>query len=97
MAYSEIESNKLNHFNIQHDNFIYSKVRYDGKFQYLRCTLFRNLKCKGFGKIDKMTDKFIKTQERNHEAHVYNSNQIILRNKLKGAADTSSDRLRGFR
>ena len=41
-----------------------------------------------------MTDKFIKTQEHNHEAHVYNSNQIILRNKLKRAAETSSDRLR---
>ena len=94
MAYSEIESNKLNHFNIQHDNFIYSKVRCNGKFQYLRCTLFRNLKCKGFGKIDKMTDKFIKTQEHNHKAHVYNSNQIILRNKLKRAAETSSDILR---
>ena len=92
MAYAKIESNKLEHFNFE--DFIYSHVRSSVKYQYLRCTLYRNLKCKDFGKIDLTLNQFIQTQDHNHEVDAYKTKQIALRNKLKRAAETSSSRLR---
>ena len=59
MAYAKIESNKLEHFNYEFEDFIYSHVRSSVKSQYLRCTLYRNLNCKGFGKIDLTSNQFI--------------------------------------
>ena len=52
------------------------------------------MKCKGFGKIDLTLNQFIQTQDHNHEADAYKTRQIAPRNKLKRAAETSSDRLR---
>ena len=74
--------------------FIYSHVRSSSvKYQYLRCTLYINLKCKGFGNIDLTLNQFIQTQDHNHEVDAYKTKQISLRNKLKRAAETSSGRL----
>ena len=94
MAYSTIESNKLNYFNYEFEDFIYSNVRSNSKYRYLRCILYRKLKCKGFGKIDLYSNQFIPTQDHNHDTDAYKTQQIDLRNKLKRAAETSSDRLR---
>ena len=71
MAYAKIESNKLDHFNYEYEDFIYSQVRSSVKYQYLRCILFRNLKCKGFGKIDITLNQFIQMQDHNHETDAY--------------------------
>ena len=51
------------------------------------------MKCKGFGKIDLTLNQFIQTQDHNHEADAYKTKQIALRNKLKTAGETSSERL----
>ena len=54
------------------------------------------LKCKGFGKIELYLKQFIPTQDHNHDTDAYKTQQIDLRNKLKRAAETSSDRLRNI-
>ena len=88
------ESNKLNYFNYEFEGFIYSNVRSNSKYKYARCILYRRLKCKGFGKIDLYLNQFIITQDHNHDTDAYKTQQIDLQNKLKRAAETSSDRLR---
>ena len=69
-------------------------MRTSQQFTYVRCALNRSFGCPGYARIDYVTNTLITTSAHDHGEEVYKRGEYSLRNKLKRAAETSSERLR---
>ena len=94
MNFEVVEGKRLNSFHYQSGGYLYLKVRASKNFTYVRCTLYKNPGCKGFAKIDHDSNTLSLTHEHDHDENAYRQNEFVLKNKLKRAAETSSERLR---
>ena len=94
MQVTLVEGIKLNSFNYLSEGFLYVKVRTSQQFTYVRCTLNKSFGCPGYAKIDNVTNTLITTSAHDHGEEAYKRGVYSLRNKLKRAAETSSERLR---
>ena len=94
MNFVVVEGKRLNSIHYQSGGYLYLKVRDSKNFTYVRCTLYKNPGCKGFAKIDHESNTLVLTHEHDHDENAYRQNEFVLKNKLKRAAETSSERLR---
>ena len=94
MNFEVVEGKRLNSFHYQSGGYLYLKVRASKNFTYVRSTLYKNPGSKGFAKIDHDSNTLSLTHEHDHDENAYRQNEFVLKNKLKRAAETSSERLR---
>ena len=94
MEVTLVEGKKLNSVNYQSGGYLYTKVRSSQQFTYVRCTLNRSSGCPGYAKIDNALNTLIPTSAHDHGEEAYKIGESLLRNKLKRAAEISSERLR---
>ena len=61
---------------------------------YLKCTLAKECSCNGLAKVDTRVDLLEITRAHNHSQSDYNSDSIVLANRIKRAAESSTENLR---
>lgn len=96
MEYKIIEGKKLGSQNFECQGYLYIQSRQTETSIYLRCTLWRcgEKLCPGTGRIDRLLNVLYTKQMHNHTQAAYKSNLIALNNKLKRAAEISTENLR---
>ena len=93
MEYQIIEGKKLEFKNFRSNDFLYNRSSSNEHCTYLRCTLWRTrgIECPGFGKIIHETNLFHINKDHCHTIEAYKSEIIILNNKIKRAAEISTE------
>ena len=96
MEYSITEGKKLGTHNYSCQGYLYTRSSSSDKCIYLRCALWRShgIECRGFGRINNECNFFYLTQNHCHTEEAYKSKLIALNNKIKRAAENSTDSLR---
>ena len=96
MEYKIIEGKKLGSRNFECEGYRYTLSSQSKTSIYLRCTLWRCKErfCQGTGRIDRLLNLLYIKQIHNHTEAAYKSNIIALNNRLKRAAETSTNNLR---
>ena len=96
MEYKIIEGKKLGSRNFECEGYRFTLSSQSETSIYLRCTLWRCRErfCQGTGRIDRLLNLLYIKQIHNHTEAAYKSNIIALNNRLKRAAETSTDNLR---
>ena len=96
MEYRIIEGKKLGSHNYECGGFLYNRSSSTQQSAYLRCTLWRTreIECPGFGKISLENNLFYLNKNHCHSEEAYQSDIITLNNKIKRAAETTTENLR---
>ncbi|KAI6657091.1 hypothetical protein LOD99_15877 [Oopsacas minuta] len=96
MEYSVIEGKKIGSVNYECQSFRYIQSSSSSTSIYLRCTLWRckEIECHGTGRIHLTTNLFYLKKDHNHPEASYESSVIVLNNRIKRAAESSTGNLR---
>ena len=94
MQYSIFEGKRLNSLKNLKDGYRYSKSRESNCDIYFRCTLTKLCNCPGLANITATSSLFEVTNMHNHSPSEYMSDSIVLANRIKRAAESSTDGLR---
>ena len=90
MEFSIVEGKILHSFNFTSERYRYTKYRESNGIVYLRCTLAKQCTCGGLAKVSLVNLLGI-TREHNHSQD--KSDSIVLANKIKRKAESSTDNL----
>ena len=94
MEFSIVEGKRLNSLNYTSGGFRYSKYRESNGIIYLRCTLFKKSACHRLAKICDNSNLLVISKPYNHSISEYQADSIVLSNKIKRLAESSTDNLR---
>ena len=94
MEFSIVEGKRLHSFNFTSERYRYTKYRESNGVVYLRCTLAKQCTCGGLAKVDTAVNLWGITREHNHSQDEYKSDSIVLANRIKRKAESSTDNLR---
>ena len=94
MEYSIVEGKRLNSLNYLSNGYRYSKNRESNSNIYLRCTLAKLCNCPGLANITATRSLLEVTNMHNHSRSEYMSDSIVLANRIKRVAESSTDGLR---
>ena len=94
MEYSVVEGREVNTVNYASGGFLYVKVRSSQSCTYIKCSLNRASGCPGYAHINHVSNTLNVTHEHVHDENAYKHSEFALRNKLKRAAESSSEKLR---
>ena len=94
MEYSVVEGRKVNIVNYASGGFLYVKVCSSQSCTYVKCSLNRASGCPGYAHINHVSNTLNVTHEHVHDKNTYKNSEFALRNKLKRAAESSSEKLR---
>ena len=94
MEFSIVEGKKLNSLNYMSDGYRYNKYNESNGTIYLRCTLARSHGCSATAKILDTGNLLIITKTHNHSQTEHQTDTIILANRIKRVAETSTENLR---
>ena len=94
MEFSIVEGKKLNSLNYMSDGYRYNKYNESNGTIYLRFTLARSHGCSATAKILDTGNLLIITKTHNHSQTEHQTDTIILANRIKRVAETSTGNLR---
>ncbi|KAI6646365.1 hypothetical protein LOD99_9236 [Oopsacas minuta] len=96
MEYSVIEVKKIGSVNYECQSFRYNQSSSSSTSIYLRCALWscKEIECHGTGRIDLTTNLSHRKNYHNHTEASYGSSLIVLNNRIKRAAESSTGNLR---
>ena len=92
MEFSVIEGKKETNYIA--DGYRYNKNRENSGIIYLKCTLAKECSCNGLVKFDTRVNLLEITRAHNHSQSDYNFDSIVLANRIKRAAESSTENLR---
>ena len=94
MEYSVVEGKKSNSVNYISEGYRYVKYHENNGTIYLRCTLAKQKGCLSLAKIYTPENLLKMTKNHSHSQCDYGIDSIILTNRIKRAAELSTDNLR---
>ena len=94
MEFSIVEGKKLNSINYISDGYRYNKYNESKGTIYLRCTLARSHGCSATAKIPDTGILLIITKTHDHSQIEHQTDTIILANRIKRVAETSTENFR---
>ena len=94
MEFSLIEGKRKCSWNYIAEGYRYTKNRENNGIIYLKCTLAKQCACNSLARVDARTNLLEVTRGHNHSQAEYKSDSIVLANRIKRSAVSSTDTLR---